>query len=177
MSPKMTVSMPRSELVIREATQSDEDTLWCFLAIAGYEPDGETAKQVPVVAAHLRGWQRPGDFGVLAERNQVPVGAAWARQFLLAENPTYYAGPNVPEVSIGVLPEERGKGIGARLLAHLAILASEHGLQGLCLNVRDTNPALRLYQRAGYHLVDGAAVPNRVGGLSLGMRLLLSNPQ
>jgi hypothetical protein len=72
----MTVSMPSSELVIREATQSDEDTLWRFLAIAGYEPDGETAKRAPVVAAHLCGWQRPGDFGVLAERNQVPVGAA-----------------------------------------------------------------------------------------------------
>ena len=167
--------MTTSGLVLRKATQSDEDILWHFLAIAGYEPDAERAKRVPVVAAHLQGWQRPGDFGVLAERNQVPVGAAWARQFLPAENPTYYSGPNVPEVSIGVLPEERGKGIGERLLDYLAVLASESGLEGLCLNVRDTNPALRLYQRAGYQLVDGAAVPNRVGGLSLGMRLFLSH--
>ncbi len=167
--------MTTSDLFFRNATQSDEDALWHFLAIAGYEPDAETAKRVPVVAAHLHGWQRPGDFGVLAERNGVPVGAAWARQFLPAENPTYYAGPNVPEVSIGVLADERGKGIGERLLDHLAVLASERGLDGLCLNVRDTNPALRLYQRAGYHLVDGGATPNRVGGLSLGLRLFLSN--
>jgi len=163
--------MTSSGLAFREATAADAETLWTFLAIAGDEPDAEAAKQVPVVAAHLRGWPRPGDFGVMAERNHVPVGAAWARQFGLEENPTYYAGPDIPEVSIAVLREERGSGIGESLLHHLAILAAKRGVIGLCLNVRDSNPALRLYERVGYRRVDGTAVPNRVGGLSLGMRL------
>ena len=165
--------MTGSDLVLREATAADEDTLWRFLAIASYEPNAEATKRVPVVAAHLRAWPRQGDFGVLATRNQVPVGAAWARQFGPDEGATYYAGPDVPEVSIAVLPEERGKGVGGLLLHHLAVLAANRRVAGLCLNVRDTNPARRLYERAGYRLVDGAAIPNRVGGLSLGMRLLI----
>lgn len=168
--------MTRPPVIFREATRADEGALWTFLAIAGYEPDAEAARRVPVVAAHLRGWPRPGDFGVVAERNQVPVGAAWARQFLPSENPVYYAGPGIPEVSLGVLPAQRGQGIGEQLLDRLAALAVRRGLEGLCLNVRDTNPALRLYERAGYRLVEGAAVPNRVGGRSLGMRLLLAGP-
>jgi hypothetical protein len=57
------------------------------------------------------------------------------------------------------------------LLKRLAVLAASRGLEGLCLNVRDVNPARRLYERVGYRPVDGAATPNRVGGLSLGMRL------
>lgn len=53
--------------------------LWQFLPIAGYEPDAEAARSVPVVASHLLGWHRPGDFGVIAERDGLAVGAAWAR--------------------------------------------------------------------------------------------------
>jgi GNAT superfamily N-acetyltransferase len=166
--------MSRSILEIREATVADEDVLWNFLAIAAYEPDAETAKRIPIVASHLEGWPRPGDFGVLAERYGLPLGAAWARQFRVEETPTYFAGPNIPEVSIGVLAKARGNGVGENLLKHLAALAARRGLKGLCLNVRDTNPAIRLYERTGYRPIEGAAKPNRVGGFSLGM--LLSIP-
>lgn len=158
---------------IREARAEDIDILWTFLAVAGYEPDAEAAKAVPVVASHLVGWPRPGDFGAIAESEGLPIGAAWARQFTPEEAPIYHAGPNTPEVSIGVLERMRGLGVGRSLLQHLAILARERRLDGLCLNVRDSNPARRLYQRAGYQLVDGAAVKNRVGGMSLGMLLEL----
>ena len=37
------------------------------------------------------------------------------------------------------------------------------------LNVRDDNPAQRLYERIGFRLVLGSGVPNRVGGTSYGM--------
>ena len=76
-----------SEIHYRDATERDADILWKFLAIAAYEPDSATARQVPVVAAHLEGWLRPGDFGVIAERGGRAVGAAWARQFDLTEEP------------------------------------------------------------------------------------------
>lgn len=161
-------------IAIRQAQQDDLETLWQFLAIAGYEPDAQAAKAVPVVASHLTGWKREGDFGVMAERNGIAVGAAWARQFELSEGPVYFAGPNVPEISIGVLASERGTGIGERLLAALIVAAKANGCDGLCLTVRDTNPAKRLYDRVGFLAVEGAAVPNRVGGLSLGMVLLFS---
>lgn len=38
-------------------------------------------------------------------------------------------------------------------------------------DVRETNPALRLYERAGFRCVAGSEVRNRRGGLSVGMIL------
>jgi hypothetical protein len=37
--------------------------------------------------------------------------------------------------------------------------------------LRDTNPALRLYERAGFRRVLNSKVRNRCGGLSVGMIL------
>ncbi len=158
---------------IRDAGPDDEELLWQFLAIAGYEPDAEAARSVPVVASHLQGWQRPGDFGVIAEQRGLAVGAAWARQFRPDEGPVYYAGSNVPEISIGVLPASRGFGVGEAMLRRLIKLASQRHCDGLCLTVRDSNPARHLYERVSFKSVDGASVPNRVGGLSLAMLLAL----
>lgn len=163
----------RSEVVVRDCQSRDAELLWEFLAIAAYEPNAMAAMNVPVVASHLEGWLRPGDFGVIAEHEGAPVGAAWARQFSLSENPVYYAGDRTPEVSIGVISELRGLGVGLKLLQCLEVKARRLSLDGLCLNVRDTNPALRLYKRAGYRQIDGARFANRVGGLSLGMLLKL----
>jgi hypothetical protein len=55
------------DIAIRCAVRSDRDVLWDFLAIAAYEPDAGAAKAVPVVAAHLAGWRRNGDFGFVAQ--------------------------------------------------------------------------------------------------------------
>jgi GNAT superfamily N-acetyltransferase len=159
----------------REATPLDAELLWRFLAIAAYEADASTARRIPIVAAHLNGWRRPGDFGIIAQRAGRPVGAAWARQFERSEGPVFFFGAKTPELSLGVLEEERGKGVGLALLRRLETMAKEKGLDGLCLNVRDSNPAIRLYQRAGYRLITGAEVPNRVGGLSFGMLLTVAD--
>ena len=153
---------------IRAATQDDLGILWDFLVIAAYEADVAAAKAVPFVAAHLEGWPRPEDFGFIAEQDAEAIGAAWARQFSLDEQPAFYVNGRTPEVSIGVTERVRGQGIGARLLRALTAEAARRGV-GLCLNVRHDNPARRLYERIGFRLVPASAVPNRVGGTSFGM--------
>lgn len=74
------------------------------------------------------------------------VGVAWTRLL-----PDYAPLANdVPTLAIAVLPAHRGQGIGFALLhAILAVLAS-HGWQRVALSVQKANPALRLYQRAGF---------------------------
>ena len=156
------------EIGIRAATQDDFGLLWEFLAIAAYEPDVDAAKAVPFVAAHLAGWRRPEDFGFIAEREGAAIGAAWARQFSLNEEPAFYVDERTPEITIGVRPHGRGQGIGRMLLDALMAEAVRRGV-GLCLNVRHDNPARHLYERIGFRLVPGSGVPNRVGGTSLGM--------
>ena len=162
------MSPPETEIRNRPATQDDSIILWDFLAIAAYEPDADTAKAVPFAAAHLGGWQRPEDFGFIAERDGVAIGAAWARQFARDEQPAFFVDERTPEVTIGVNPYVRGRGVGGMLLHALLGEAARRGI-GLCLNVRHDNPARRLYERVGFRLVPGSGVPNRVGGTSFGM--------
>jgi hypothetical protein len=73
-----------------------------------------------------------------------------------------------PEITIGVNSHVRGQGVGGTLLDALIAEAGRRGV-GLCLTVRHDNPARRLYERVGFCLVPGSAVPNRVGGTSFGM--------
>jgi ribosomal protein S18 acetylase RimI-like enzyme len=153
---------------IRSATQDDLGILWDFLVIAAYEADIAAARAVPFVAAHLAGWQRSDDFGFIAQRDIEAVGAAWARQFSPDEEPAFYVDRRTPEVTIGVSGAARGQGVGGSLLKALIGEAARRGV-GLCLNVRHDNPARRLYERIGFRLVPGSAVPNRVGGTSFGM--------
>jgi GNAT superfamily N-acetyltransferase len=160
--------MPKT--LIRPAVQDDLDTLWRFLAIAAYEPDLKVARATPVVALHLAGWLRAVDFGFIAEQDGVAVGAAWARQFSIDEKPVFYVDAHTPEVSIGITENFRGAGVGVRLLTALRLEAARREV-GLCLNVRDTNSAVRLYQKIGFQRANGTEVKNRVGGLSFGMIL------
>jgi len=143
------------DLVIRPAVQDDLEILWDFLAMAAYEPHAEAAKAEPLVAKYLVGWQRPGDFGVIAAQHGAILGAAWARRFSTAELKSPYGDEEMPKVSIGVKPEARGQGVGEKLMRALIGEAARRGL-GLCLSVRTDNPARRLYERLGFREIRGA---------------------
>jgi ribosomal protein S18 acetylase RimI-like enzyme len=122
---------------------------------------------VPFVATHLTGWQRLGDFGFVAEIGGAAVGAAWARLIPAEDNP-FHIDDRSPVVTIAVRDGVRGKGIGETLLRALIDEAVARRLR-LSLDVRETNPALRLYERLGFRRVPGREVRNRVGTMSLGM--------
>jgi ribosomal-protein-alanine N-acetyltransferase len=63
----------------------------------------------------------------------------------------------VPEVNILAIathPDHRGRGLGARVLAHVLELARRESCTLATLEVRRTNaPALALYSRAGFQIV------------------------
>jgi len=52
-----------------------------------------------------------------------------------------------------VSKEQRGKGIGGRLLAALEARARLAGYRQMSLSVDRENPSARLYRRAGYELL------------------------
>ena len=160
------------DLVIRPAVQDDLEVLWDFLAMAAYEPGAAVAKAVPGVAKYLVDWQRPGDFGFIAEQNGEIIGAAWARRFAAEEVKIPYGDEETPKVSIGVKPNMRGQGVGEKLMRALIGEAARRGL-GLNLSVRTENPAHRLYERFGFRDIPGSGVTNPAGGMSTGMALRL----
>ena len=54
---------------------------------------------------------------------------------------------------VAVAATDRGRGIGSQLLEEAAVIAHEHGLRWLRLDVVDTNPrAQALYERLGYRV-------------------------
>lgn len=114
----------------------------------------------PGVALYLDGWGRDGDAGVVAERSDGRrLGASWYRLFRGEEHGYGFIDAAIPEVTLAVAPEVRGRGVGAALLDALCGRARAVGFSALSLSVERENPALRLYERTGFvavREVDGA---------------------
>ncbi|KST67343.1 hypothetical protein BC008_29550 [Mastigocoleus testarum BC008] len=150
------------ECIIRPLVSEDEAFLWEMLYHALYVPEGQIALpreviHIPEIARYLRGWGREGDCGFLASDAETsqPVGAVWLR-LLVGKNQGYgYVNDDTPELSIAVLPEYRGQGIGTQLLTYL--LSSVYGHSSISLSVSEDNPALRLYKRFGFVVVRKSA--------------------
>lgn len=108
------------------------------------------------VSHYVAGWQRTGDIGVVAVEIggpaglQIPVGAAWIRRFD-SHHPGYgYIADDVPELSIGVAPHQRRRGIGSGLLRTLFARARDAGVHRVSVSVEDGNPSRALFTGAGF---------------------------
>jgi 3-oxoadipate enol-lactonase len=116
----------------------------------------ESILATPAIAHYVSGWPRGGDLGVVAEAAGSPIGAAWLR-FLPADDPGYgFVGADVPELSIGVTPLWRGRGVGRALLRAIAGQARDVGIRQISLSVQRKNFARQLYLAEGYRVVDAS---------------------
>lgn len=116
----------------------------------------------PHLAHYVTGWPHLTDFGTVATDDGAVgsgwgdgevLGAAWCRLFY-ATDPGYgYLADDVPEVTIGVAPAHRGRGVGSALLAALIEQARVRGHHALSLSVEDGNRGRLLYERAGFTAV------------------------
>ena len=133
---------------IRPAEQADVDALHAALVhAANWDPAREPLPlDHPSLEPYRDGWGRPGDLGVVAEVDGAVVGAAYCR----LTRGYGYVDERTPEVTIGVDESYRGRGIGTALLGALAERARGRGFERLSLSVEPSNPARRLYERAGY---------------------------
>ena len=96
-----------------------------------------------------------GDFGFAAEQDGTAIGVAWA-VFLPAEDPGYgYVDGGTPEASLWIHADQRGHGLGRRLLRLLKEEAGRRGARGLSLSVEEGNFAKRLYESEGFRDVRG----------------------
>lgn len=158
------------QFVVRVAQKNDEESLWQMLYYAArMAEDGaqsyHAAKTHPDLHEYVADWGQATDIGVVALVAERIVGAAWARP---VQHETIVDVPAAHhEIAIAVHPEFHGQGIGATLMAGLNALADMRHID-LALTVREGNPAIRLYQRAGFVVIE--EIVNRVGGKSLVMQ-------
>jgi ribosomal protein S18 acetylase RimI-like enzyme len=160
-------------VLIRDVDIDDVPFLWLMLTYAASmtppgEPSVAAAMQDDSLRTYVEGWGRPGDVGVVAVRNGGErVGAAWLRPSV--EKSAFKVGDaEVPELATAMLPSDRGQGIGSEMLKQLVARARAL-YPAIVLTVRESNPAVRFYERLGFR-IEGR-LRNRVGGTSLAMRL------
>jgi GNAT superfamily N-acetyltransferase len=132
---------------LRSATREDVPVIAELIrGLARFEKlEQEVVMTEELLAAGLFG-VRPYAEVVLAEDDGRPVGFA-----LFFHNfSTFLGRPGIYLEDLFVLPEQRGKGIGRMLLAHLAHLAVERGCGRLEWAVLDWNrDAIKFYERLG----------------------------
>jgi ribosomal protein S18 acetylase RimI-like enzyme len=144
---------------MREARQEDERFLSDMLYTAATWRPGPRSQSAevlshPDIALYIEGWRRPGDEGVIAEAGTgEPVGAAWYRLFSDEAHGFGFVNAETPEITIAVREEFRGHGIGGALLHELIDCARRRRFPGLSLSVEPDNPALRLYEQAGFRVI------------------------
>jgi GNAT superfamily N-acetyltransferase len=133
--------------LLRSATRDDVPVIAELIrGLARFEKlEQEVVMTDELLAAGLFG-ERPYAEVVLAEDDGRPVGFA-----LFFHNfSTFLGRPGIYLEDLFVLPEQRGRGIGRMLLAHLARLAVERGCGRLEWAVLDWNrDAIKFYERLG----------------------------
>jgi ribosomal protein S18 acetylase RimI-like enzyme len=103
----------------------------------------------PDLVCYTQGFgTKKGDMGVIALTNGTRIGAAWVR-FMHSYG---FVHEDVPELTIALLPDYRGQGIGTHLLEALFDHLRPHFKQ-ISLSVDAGNPARRLYERLGFTFV------------------------
>ena len=142
---------------IRLIQPDDEPFLWdmgweATAVDAGMRALGrDVAFAIPHVRHYLDGWGRPDDAGVVAVApTGQRLGAAWYRLFPETDPGWGFVAADVPELSIGVAIDARGRGVGSAMLDALLALAREEGYRAISLSVDRQNPARRLYERKGF---------------------------
>ncbi len=143
---------------LRRVVPANESLLWDMLYHAIYVSQGNELfpreiVQQPALRRYVESWGRPYDDGFVAVAvpTHKAVGAVWMR-LLTGENKGYgYVDDAAPELSIAVLPEYRGQGVGTKLLMRLLAEATKRH-RAISLSVAAVNPAVRLYQRPGFEI-------------------------
>ena len=141
--------------IIRKIRSEEHDLLREFLYQAIYLPEGavpppRSVVDLPELQVYVTDFgTQPGDHCLVAEVERKVIGAAWCRimeDYGHIDNDT-------PSLAISLLPEYCGQGTGTQLLNALLLLLRENGYQRASLSVQKENPALRLYQRAGFRIL------------------------
>ena len=152
------VAFPEEGYSLRLLTPDDQTFIWKMLLAAIYPPDPswteERIRSIQQLAGYALAWgEQPGDFGLALLEGSKPVGACWAR-FHSPDAPGYgFVALDVPELSIALAPEARGRGLGKALLQALLRMA-EPRCRAVSLSVRQDNPALHLYEQLGFKHVE-----------------------
>ena len=147
------------DFLISEIALSDAESLREMLYLAIHVPEGETAPPDEIIYSpglkpYWNEWGREGDLGFKCEARETgrTIGMAWLR-LLSGDRKGYgWVDDAIPELSMAVVPDCRGKGIGSAMLDAL-LKQAEARFPAVSLSVSESNRAFDLYLRFGFEVL------------------------
>jgi GNAT superfamily N-acetyltransferase len=132
--------------VLRPADQQDTRFLRDMLRHAYHwriaqDPD------LPVFR-YVQNWGRPGDAGVIASAGPNAYAAAWYRLFPASAPGFGFVDERTPELTIAVVPSQRGRGTGGELLEALLERARAEGFTQISLSAEPGQTGF--YEKHGF---------------------------
>ena len=142
---------------IRKTKYTDESILKEMLYHAIYVPAGssplcKTIVELPELAGYYIKWGKTGDTGIIAESENEIIAAIWIRLFNNSYQGYGFIDKNIPELSMSVITDYQGQGIGTKLLHELLNDDELADYKAISLSVDKTNRAVNLYKRFGFEI-------------------------
>lgn len=141
--------------IIRHMRPEEVALLPDFLYLAIFVPEGVEAPDPSILALpELQIYTKdfgasPHDQALVVEVASQVVGMAWVRMM----QDYGHVNDQTPSLSIAILPDYRGQGLGRQLLASLFEDLATKGYEAVSLSVQVANPAYKLYQTLGFDIV------------------------
>ena len=107
----------------------------------------------PAIRRYYADFGREGDVAFIALSDNKAIGAVWVRLATTAQKGYGFVRADVPELTIAVLPTFRGRGIGKSLLERMLTQLRATDLKAVSLSVCRSNPARKLYECHGFHVL------------------------
>ncbi|KAJ3335752.1 hypothetical protein HDU91_002040 [Kappamyces sp. JEL0680] len=163
------VVQPLLSPTTRPVLPHESHLIFSFLFLASRMREDQRPIQValvnPALTPYWRDWGRPNDVGVVAMDGDLPISCAWVRSGLKLYSDISFPDGFV-ELAIGTVSRYRGRGIGRTVLLALLDQLRQSRVPGVYLNVRDDNPAVRLYQSIGFKKIAHSRFTNIAGSPS-----------
>ena len=146
---------------IRELKTEESDVLKDFTYEAifipeGVEPPDRSIVELPELKVYYEDFGKgKDDCCLVAEDDSTEgageiAGAVWTRVM----DDYGHVDDDTPSLAISLYENHRGKGIGTQLLNDMLCTLKEKGYKRVSLSVQKENYAVRMYQHAGFNIVD-----------------------
>ena len=117
----------------------------------GVEPPPRSIIEQDDLQVYVRGFgDDPHDHCLVAEVDGKIAGAVWVRIM----DDYGHVDDQTPSLAISLYKEYRGQGIGTQLLLQMMDLLRKEKYAQVSLSVQKENHALRMYQKAGFKIVE-----------------------
>lgn len=149
----------RDKVSIRRILPSEYSLMEDIMYEAIYHPDPanpypKDVIYLPPVRIYWDNWgEGKDDHCLVAIVKDEIAGAVWIRTFP-GEISYGYVDEQTPEIAIALFREYRNKGIGTRMMEQMTALMKTEGYARVSLSIAKGNPALRLYERLGFKIID-----------------------